>query len=143
MLTNFHRECKRSIVIPPGDTLGILEWGCAAGTLEPASSAEFCYPLPNQTPKFPPPPPPPPHPRIAFRLSCENLNLPICFFIYIFEWQFPVSVALTKIFNQLISLPFLDPISLIYIPYPRKNCWKPTPYLHSPYVPVPSPTPTG
>ena len=33
-----------------GGTLGISEWGCAAGTLEPltytrASSAEFCYPI--------------------------------------------------------------------------------------------------
>ena len=33
--------------IPPGGTLGISGWGCAAGTLEPltytgASSAEFC-----------------------------------------------------------------------------------------------------
>jgi len=33
-----------------GGTLGIFEWGCAAGTLEPltytrASSAKFCYPI--------------------------------------------------------------------------------------------------
>ena len=33
-----------------GGTLGISEWGCAAGTVEPltytrASSAEFCYPI--------------------------------------------------------------------------------------------------
>lgn len=27
MLTNFHRECKRSIVIPPGDTLGYFRVG--------------------------------------------------------------------------------------------------------------------
>ena len=30
-----------------GGTLGIFDWGCAAGTLEPltyTSSAEFCYP---------------------------------------------------------------------------------------------------
>ena len=38
----------------PG-TLGISGWGCAAGTLEPvaytrASSAEFCYPILEQTP---------------------------------------------------------------------------------------------
>ena len=33
-----------------GGTLGLFEWGCAAGTLEPlahtgASSSEFCYPI--------------------------------------------------------------------------------------------------
>ena len=33
-----------------GGTLGILGWGCAAGTLEPlaytrARSSEFCYPI--------------------------------------------------------------------------------------------------
>ena len=38
-----------------GGTLGISGWGCAAGTLEPlaytrASSAEFCYPVLEQTP---------------------------------------------------------------------------------------------
>ena len=38
-----------------GGTLGISGWGCAAGTLEPlaytrASSAEFCYPILEQTP---------------------------------------------------------------------------------------------
>ena len=37
---------------PPGGTLRISGWGCAAGTLEPltctrASSAEFCYPIPE------------------------------------------------------------------------------------------------
>ena len=35
-----------------GVTLGTSGWGCAAGTLEPlaytrASSAEFCYPIPE------------------------------------------------------------------------------------------------
>ena len=35
-----------------GGTLGISGWGCAAGTLEPltytrATSAEFCYPIPE------------------------------------------------------------------------------------------------
>ena len=37
-----------------GGTLGISGWGCATGTLEPltytrASSAEFCYPILEQT----------------------------------------------------------------------------------------------
>ena len=35
-----------------GGTLGISGWGCAPGTLEPltytrATSAEFCYPIPE------------------------------------------------------------------------------------------------
>ena len=35
-----------------GSTLGLSGWGCAAGTLKPltyarASSAEFCYPIPE------------------------------------------------------------------------------------------------
>ena len=34
--------------------------------------------------------PNPPYPRVAFRLICINLNLPIWLF-YIFEWQFPLS----------------------------------------------------
>ena len=42
-----------------GGTLGISGWGCVAGTLEPltytrASSAEFCYPILELTPKIPP-----------------------------------------------------------------------------------------
>ena len=42
-----------------GGTLGISGWGCAAGTLESptytrASSAEFCYPIVEQTPQIPP-----------------------------------------------------------------------------------------
>ena len=41
----------------PGGTLGIPEWGCAAGTLEPftytrASSAKFCYPILELTPQI-------------------------------------------------------------------------------------------
>ena len=41
-----------------GGTLGISGWGCAAGSLEPltytrASSAEFCYPILEQTPQIP------------------------------------------------------------------------------------------
>ena len=41
-----------------GGTLGISGGGCAAGTLEPltytrASSAEFCYPILEYTPKIP------------------------------------------------------------------------------------------
>ena len=49
-------------VNPPGGgggTLGISGWGRAAGTLGPltytrASSAEFCYPILEQTPQIPP-----------------------------------------------------------------------------------------
>ena len=42
-----------------GGTLGISGWGCAAGTLEPltytrASSAEFCYPILEETPQVTP-----------------------------------------------------------------------------------------
>ena len=75
----------------------IFEWGWAAGTLETlvytgAISAEFCYPILA-----------PAYPRVAFRMSCVNLNLPIKFFLLIFEWQFPVSLVWTKISNQLIS----------------------------------------
>ena len=45
--------------LPGGGTLGISGWGCAAGTLEPltytrAGSAEFCYPILEQTPQIPP-----------------------------------------------------------------------------------------
>ena len=44
---------------PPGGTLGLLGWGCAAGTLEPlaytrASSSEFCYPILDYTPQSTP-----------------------------------------------------------------------------------------
>ena len=46
------RVIRRSAWVPPppGGTLEISGWGCAAGTLEPltykrASSAEFCYPI--------------------------------------------------------------------------------------------------
>ena len=56
-------------------------------------------------------------------------------FFYIFEWQFPVSLVQTKIFNQLISFlkndtlyPDLDPNSLIYIPYPPVKCLKTIPF---------------
>ena len=45
---------------PPGrgGTLGISDWGCAAGTLEPstytrANSAEFCYPILLYYPSYP------------------------------------------------------------------------------------------
>ena len=49
----------RMICIRGGGTLGISEWGCVAGTLEPltytrASSAEFCYPILEETPQIPP-----------------------------------------------------------------------------------------
>ena len=42
------RAPSRIEAIPGRSTLGISEWGCAAGTLEPLSytrysSAEFCY----------------------------------------------------------------------------------------------------
>ena len=88
------------LIWSPGGSLRIFEWGCAAGTLETlvytrAISAEFCYPILDLSPQIPP------NPRVSFRLSCVNLNLPIKFF-YIFEWQFPVSLVF-KIFNQLIS----------------------------------------
>ena len=43
---------KMETLLSPGGrgTLGILGWGCAAGTLEPlaytrALSSEFCYPI--------------------------------------------------------------------------------------------------
>ena len=56
-------------------------------------------------------------------------------FFYISGWQFPVPLVQTKIFNQLISFlkndtpyPYLDPNSLIYIPYPRMNCLKTIPF---------------
>ena len=60
----------------PGGTLRIFVWGCAAWTLEAlaytrASSAEFCYPILDLTPQIRP------YPRVAFRLSCINLNLSI------------------------------------------------------------------
>ena len=47
---NFFYCLTELTTTPGGDTLGISEWGCAAGTLEPltytrASSAEFCYPI--------------------------------------------------------------------------------------------------
>ena len=45
-------NCRSTLGVstPEGGTLGISEWGCAAGTLDPltytrVSSAEFCYPL--------------------------------------------------------------------------------------------------
>ena len=50
-------------LIPPpregGVSLGIVECGCAAGTLEPlaytrASSSEFCYPILDKNPQIPP-----------------------------------------------------------------------------------------
>ena len=49
---------KNFYCLPGGGTLGISGWGCAAGTLEPltytrASSAEFCYPVLEKTPKSP------------------------------------------------------------------------------------------
>ena len=60
----FTRQMDRKGVIsspapPEWGTLGISGWGYATGTLEPltytrASSAEFCYPLPEQTPQIPP-----------------------------------------------------------------------------------------
>ena len=42
-----------------GGTLGISGWGCAIETLEPltytrASSAKFCYPILELTPRIPP-----------------------------------------------------------------------------------------
>ena len=46
-----HEKLSTTYGFRPGEgTLGISEWGCAAGTLEPlastrASSAEFWYPV--------------------------------------------------------------------------------------------------
>jgi len=45
-------------IAPGGGTLGISEWGCAAGTLEllaytRASSPEFCYPILELNPQIP------------------------------------------------------------------------------------------
>ena len=82
-------------------TLGIFAgWECAAETMEPsaytrASSGEFYYPV-TKLRKFC-------YPRVAFRLSCVKLNLPV--------WSF-----------------FLDPNSLIYIPHPGVNCLKTIPF---------------
>ena len=50
-----------------GGTLEISGWGCVAGILEHltytrASSAEFCYPILEETPQIPP------YPRVAVSL---------------------------------------------------------------------------
>ena len=62
-------SCACHTVRGKGGTSGILEWGCAAGTLKPlvytrASSAEFWYPIRDYARQIPVPPPPP-HPRVA------------------------------------------------------------------------------
>ena len=71
---NTHDSCE-SGTGGGGGTLGIFGWGHAAGNLEPfayttAGSAALLLLYTRLTP-----PPHPPYPRVAFRMSCINLNL--------------------------------------------------------------------
>ena len=74
----------------PRGTLGISGWGCAAETLEPlaytrASSAEFCYPIPEQTPQI--------SPSIdTVEVDLRKFKLADLIFL-LFEWQFLVSLV--------------------------------------------------
>ena len=94
-----------------GSTLGIFGWECAARTLEPfaytrASSSEFCYPTLVRMNS-----PNPLCPRVAVfqkllrSLAQSSRNKTDLIFapdIFIFFIR-PVSLVLTRIFNQLIS----------------------------------------
>ena len=103
----------------PGETLGIFWWGCAAGNMERlahtrASLAEFCYPILDS--------PNPTYPRVVFRLSCVNLNLPIDFFIFLNgNSRFPLSRLEADWSFSWKMKPYSRP-------YPRMNCLKTIPY---------------
>ena len=63
---------------PGRGTLGLLGWGCAAGTLKPLAHTT----------------------EVASTVQLKQNRFD---FFYSLEWQFPVSLVWTKIFSQLFS----------------------------------------
>ena len=145
----------RSIV--PERSLGIFEWGCAPGTLESLAYTRASVVQVNFA-------------TLQIKLPKSPLSQRSCFsettevtsivqpkqnrfdFFYIFEWQFPVFLVQSKIFNQLISsqrmIPYSRPkLSDLYTLSQSKLLENHTlhsgTYLYIPYMAVPPPPPLG
>ena len=141
----------RSIV--PERSLGIFGWGCAPGTLESLAYTRASVVQVNFA-------------TLQIKLPKSPLSQRSCFpettevtsivqpkqnrfdFFYIFEWQFPVFLVQSKIFNQLISsqrmIPYSRPkLSDLYTLSQSKLLENHTlhsgTYLYIPYMAVPPP----